>query len=30
MGHLNLIAATAAEVRANALHAAALLGIEAF
>jgi 5-(carboxyamino)imidazole ribonucleotide synthase len=30
MGHLNLIAATAAEVRANALRAAALLGIEAF
>ena len=30
MGHLNLIAATAAEVRANALQAAALLGIEAF
>ena len=30
MGHLNLIAATAAEVRANALRAAAILGIEAF
>jgi 5-(carboxyamino)imidazole ribonucleotide synthase len=30
MGHLNFIAATATEVRANALHAAALLGIEAF
>jgi 5-(carboxyamino)imidazole ribonucleotide synthase len=30
MGHLNLIAATAAEVHANALQAAALLGIEAF
>jgi len=30
MGHLNLIAATAAEVRANALRAAGLLGIEAF
>ena len=30
MGHLNLIAASAAEVRANALQAAALLGIEAF
>ena len=30
MGHLNLIAATPAEVRANALRAAAILGIEAF
>ena len=30
MGHLNLIAATAAEVHANALQASALLGIEAF
>jgi 5-(carboxyamino)imidazole ribonucleotide synthase len=30
MGHLNLIAATGAEVRAHALQAAALLGIEAF
>jgi hypothetical protein len=30
MGHLNLIAATADEVRANALRAAAILGIEAF
>jgi 5-(carboxyamino)imidazole ribonucleotide synthase len=30
MGHLNLIAATAAEVRAHALQAAALLGLEAF
>ena len=30
MGHLNLIAATSAEVRANALRAAAILGIEAF
>jgi len=30
MGHLNLIAATAAEVRATTLQAAALLGIEAF
>jgi 5-(carboxyamino)imidazole ribonucleotide synthase len=30
MGHLNLIAATPAEVRANALRAAAVLGIEAF
>jgi 5-(carboxyamino)imidazole ribonucleotide synthase len=30
MGHLNFIAATATEVRANALLAAALLGIEAF
>ena len=30
MGHLNLIAATAAQVRANALRAAAILGIEAF
>jgi 5-(carboxyamino)imidazole ribonucleotide synthase len=30
MGHLNLIAATAAEVRTNALRAAAILGIEAF
>ena len=30
MGHLNFIAATATEVRANALQAAALLGIEAF
>lgn len=30
MGHLNFIAATASEVRANALQAAALLGIEAF
>jgi 5-(carboxyamino)imidazole ribonucleotide synthase len=30
MGHLNLIAATAAEVRANALQAAEILGIEAF
>lgn len=30
MGHLNLIAANAAEVRANALRAAAILGIEAF
>lgn len=30
MGHLNLIAATKAEVLANALQAAALLGIEAF
>ena len=30
MGHLNLIAATAEEVRANALRAAAILGIEAF
>ena len=30
MGHLNFIAATASEVRANALQAAALLGMEAF
>ena len=30
MGHLNLMAATAEEVRANALRAAAILGIEAF
>ena len=30
MGHLNLMAATPAEVRANALRAAAILGIEAF
>ena len=30
MGHLNLLAATADEVRANALRAAAILGIEAF
>ena len=30
MGHVNLIAATATEVRANALRAAAILGIEAF
>jgi len=30
MGHLNLIATSAAEVRANALQAAAILGIEAF
>jgi len=30
MGHLNFIAATPFEVRANALHAAALLGMEAF
>ena len=30
MGHLNFIAATASEVRANALQAAARLGMEAF
>jgi 5-(carboxyamino)imidazole ribonucleotide synthase len=30
MGHLNLIAATADEVRANALRAATILGIETF
>ena len=30
MGHLNFIAATATEVRTNALQAAALLGMEAF
>ena len=30
MGHLNFIAATASEVRANALQAAVLLGMEAF
>jgi len=30
MGHLNFIAATGTEVRANALHAAAILDIEAF
>ena len=30
MGHLNFIAATTSEVRTNALHAAAILGIEAF
>ena len=30
MGHLNLIAATVTEVRANALGAGAILGIEAF
>jgi 5-(carboxyamino)imidazole ribonucleotide synthase len=30
MGHVNFIAPTTQEVRANALKAAAILGIEAF